>query len=114
MVRAFAMIAVLVACGACGAAVYTHVRNDGLPTFLHRLGLNQSGGQAADDELLSAGVLLENDRSAYGTYRRTNLSHFKGLTLAYASDQSYCVQVEKAGKWYHLTGPEGLTLGGAC
>jgi len=114
MGRAFATIAILVALGASGAALYTHVRNDGVTTFVHRLGFKASGRGAAEDELLAAGTQLQSERNAYGTYRRSNVSHFDGMSFGYATDTTYCVQVMKAGKWYHMAGPEGFPLPGAC
>ncbi len=100
--------------GASGAAMYTRIQHDGFWTAVHRLGFRQSGRQVAEDELLSAATQLQADRQAYGTYRRSNLSHFDSLAFGYAGDSSYCIHVVKAGKWYHLTGPEGVPLDGPC
>ena len=105
------MLAVL---AVSGFVFYKHVKANGLTTELHRLGFRQSGGSAADDELLSASTQLEADHSAYFTFRRTNLSRFKDMRLAYATDSAYCVEDVKAGKWYHLTGPGGYPIEGPC
>jgi hypothetical protein len=114
MGRAFVFVFLLAVLGACGAALYVHIRNDGFPTFVHRLGLNASGRQVAEDELLGAGTQLQSEHQAYGTYRRSNLSHFDGVSFGFATESGYCIQVTKAGKWYHMTGPEGFPLEGAC
>jgi hypothetical protein len=112
--RAFSFVALLVLLGACGAALYTHIHSTGFSTFVHRLGINASGKQAAEDELLGAGTQLQSDHQAYATFRRSNLSHFGGMSFGYATDTGYCIQVTKAGKWYHMTGPGGYPLDGAC
>jgi hypothetical protein len=114
MARFLAMVVAVAALGASGAALYTHVQHDGLSTFVHRLGLNKNGRSAAEDVLLAAGAQLGRDHDAYATYRRTDLSNIRGVQLVYATESAYCVQVEKAGRWYHLTGPEGVPLDGSC
>jgi hypothetical protein len=114
MTRMLGTIALLVAMGACGAALYTHVRADGLSTVVNRLGFRASGGEIAADELLSAATILQTDHNAYGTYRRSNLASFKSMTLVYATDSGYCLQDAKAGKIFHLVGPGGVPLDGLC
>jgi hypothetical protein len=114
MARLLATIVFIAAFGASGAAIYTHVQHDGLGTFVHRLGFNQNGKSAAEDALLSAGTQLANDHQAFGTYRRTNVTRFSKMQLAWATDDAYCVQLQKGGQWYHMTGPEGVPQNGTC
>jgi hypothetical protein len=114
MTRAFAWLVMVAVLGASGAALYTRVNHNGFWTTVHRLGFKASGRQVAEDELLSAATQLQSDRQAYGTYRRSDLSHFEGLSIGYAMESAYCIQVTKAGKWYHLTGPEGVPQDGGC
>jgi hypothetical protein len=114
MARAFSLLMLIAVLGACGAAVYSRVSKNGFWTSVHRLGFRQSGRQVAEDELLSAATQLQSDRTAWGTFRRSDLSHFEGMSFGYATESAYCIQVTKAGKWYHLTGPEGVPLDGSC
>lgn len=114
MGRVLVICVLIAALGASGAAIYTHIQHEGFWTSVHRLGFRQSGKQVAEDELLSAGTQLQADHQAYGTYRRSNLSHFECLAFGFATDTSYCIHVVKAGKWFHLAGPEGIPQDGAC
>jgi hypothetical protein len=114
MARFLAMVVFVAALGASGAAIYTHVQHDGLATFVHRLGYKQNGRSAAEDELLSAGTRLAADHQTNKTYQLTNLSRFHDLTIGYTTENTYCVQVQKAGRWYHMTGPDGVPLDGPC
>jgi hypothetical protein len=114
MARLFAMVVAIAALGASGAAIYTHVQNDGVSTFVHRLGFKQTGRAAAEDALLSAGSQLASDHQAYGTYVRTDLSRFDGMEFGFANATAFCIQLQKGGRWYHMTGPEGVPLDGTC
>jgi hypothetical protein len=108
------MVSIIVALGASGAALYTHVHDDGLSTAVHQLGFNQTGRSVAEDELLAAGTQLQSEHQVYHTYRRSNVTHFAGMSFGYVSDDAYCLQVVKGGHWYHMAGPEGIPLDGAC
>jgi hypothetical protein len=114
MVRLVGFVLMVALLGASGAAIYTRVQHDGVHTFVHRLGLKATGRSAAEDELLSAGQQLQADHDQYKTYRRTDLTRFSGMTFGYATDNSYCVQLNKGGAWYHMAGPEGAPLDGRC
>ena len=114
MLRSFFVLISTVVLVASGIVLYERIQRDGVDKVLHSLSFRQSGQQAAASDLLAAAVVLEQSHEAKDTYARADLSRFKGLVLAYASDSNYCIQVAKAEKWYRLSGPGGSPASGSC
>jgi hypothetical protein len=114
MLRLVGLLAILAAFGASSAVLVMHVRHDGLRTVIHRLGLRQTGDSAAADELMSAATALDAAQTNGQGFANADFRSFKGLVLAFASNSNYCIQVQKAGKWYHLAGPGGIPAAGTC
>jgi hypothetical protein len=114
MSRILLLLAVVGGLAASGSVFYEHVRQEGFHGVVKSLKFRASGGEVAADELLAAATVLDRDHDVQHTYTRTDLTRFHDLTLAYASDVSYCIQVEKADHWYHLVGPDGVPSRGAC
>jgi hypothetical protein len=112
--RVLLTVVLVAALAASGGVFYKHVRREGIHSVLKSLNFRASGGQVAADELLAAATVLDQDHNALHTYTHTDLTRFHDLTLAYASDTSYCVQVLKADHWYHLVGPAGVPADGSC
>jgi hypothetical protein len=53
-------------------------------------------------------------KAAIGTFQYADLRHFQNLTVVSASERSFCLQVVKGGKLFHLRGPGGRPAEGAC
>ncbi len=114
MSRAVVFIAVMAILIGGSVVFYQQVSKHGLGEVVHSLGFNKSGRGAAEDELLAAGVTLDQQRAVRGTYAGVDLRRFHDLTLQYATDTAYCIEVRKSEAVYHLTGPGGVPHGGPC
>jgi hypothetical protein len=114
MLRTFVLLSMTLALLASGVVLYSHVRKEGVREVLHSLNLRQSGSQVAASDLLAAATVLQKSYEADKTYTRADLSRFTDLQVVFASDSAYCIQVEKAGKWYHTVGPGGVPTDGPC
>jgi hypothetical protein len=105
--RAFSFILILVALAASGIALKQHW---GHISLLPRT----KDADAAVVELQAAARSLAQTHAQLGTYSETDLSHFNGLTIAYARERDYCIQVVRGQLAWHLAGPEGQAGDGIC
>jgi hypothetical protein len=73
-----------------------------------------TNAQQAGAELRAAAGTLEQAHAMVGTYSANDLSVYRGLSIAYADDAAYCIQVFKGVEAFHLAGPRGLPRPGRC
>jgi hypothetical protein len=108
--RAAAFILVLLGLVASG---YTWV---GKGFALHKGGsvALPHGAQIAAIELTAAARTMNAAKSYIGTYSQTDLRRYRNLTIAYANDNRFCLQVVQEGELYHLAGPGGTPAPGHC
>jgi hypothetical protein len=92
---------------------WTFVRNGGQ---LHKGGSIPllSGTAAADVELQTAATSMLEAKAAIGSYAHTDLHPFHNLVVAYADDNSYCLQLGSGSAARHLAGPSGVPAPGPC
>ena len=72
------------------------------------------GAQIAAIELQTAASAMAQAKSYIGTYSETDLKHFHNLSIAYANENRFCLQVVQDGELYHLAGPGGKPTPGHC
>ena len=72
------------------------------------------GRELAFIELTAAAATESEAKSLIGTYTETNLKRFQSLSVVYANETVYCLQVHKGGATYHLSGPGGAPGDGPC
>jgi hypothetical protein len=111
MLRTVTLIGALVVLVASGGVLYGQIQKHGVAGAFS---FGESGRPDAVRELMAAAAGLERSLATGGSYSRTDLSRFGDVHFAYVSGSRYCIQVEKGGKWYHLTGPGGVPQNGPC
>ena len=68
----------------------------------------------ASVRLEEAGKRLGELHAVLGSYAGIDPALFVGMTIAYADDARYCLQIPHEGAWYRLAGPGGSPDRGAC
>jgi len=83
---------------------------------LHKGGTIQllSGQKLAAVELESAVNTMTEGKAQTGSYALTDLRGFQNLTVVYATDSAYCLQVGSGLGAMHLAGPAGAPATGPC
>jgi hypothetical protein len=76
--------------------------------------METAAGVAAAAELKDAGDQLYLTKRWADTYDGPDLKNFKDLTLVWANDTSFCIQVVKDSVVYRLLGPNGAPEPGTC
>ena len=113
MSRALFAIAGLVLLVASSVVLVKQVRAHGVRGVISRVGHEASVTDPKND-LVRAGHQLEVEHAVKGTFTRTDLSKYKNVLLAYATETRYCIQLVKDRQVYHLSGPDGVADTGGC
>ena len=74
----------------------------------------RSGPQLTEYELNTAAHTMTQAKAETGTYEMTDLRAFKHLTIVWANDRAYCMQVDTGLEAMHYPGPAGPVLTGPC
>jgi hypothetical protein len=110
--RAFLTIVLVAVFTACGTVLVMQVRDQGVRGVIDEV---RQGVLPSPKEILQrAANAVEEDRPRTGSYRRTDLGRFRGVMLVYATDSSYCLQLVRDQRLYHLAGPRGEAADGGC
>jgi hypothetical protein len=112
MTRTLGLVSLLVALATAGYLLSQQLKSTGPSSPTASRAFADAGNEVATLNLQQAALVLEQFRSANGTYFGADLAGF-GVQAARADAGSYCVQTLRA-PVSHLSGPGGTPVAGAC
>jgi hypothetical protein len=114
MTRVFSLFSILAALAIGGYLFTAQAGSEAKTRRTSASEVNQAEVTGATANFAQAGVALDAQHIATGSYAGTNLGGYGGVVLVSADANTYCIQVASGTAVYHQAGPGTGPVAGPC